>query len=33
MKNDLIMANKNRDMIPWIVVYAHYPIYCAEEGD
>lgn len=32
MRNDLIIANKNRDNVPWIVVYAHYPIYCSEKG-
>ncbi|CAK72337.1 unnamed protein product (macronuclear) [Paramecium tetraurelia] len=29
MRNDLIQANYNREKVPWIIVYTHYPIYCA----
>ncbi|CAK71249.1 unnamed protein product (macronuclear) [Paramecium tetraurelia] len=29
MRNDLIHANYNRDKVPWIIVYTHYPIYCS----
>ncbi|CAD8050031.1 unnamed protein product [Paramecium sonneborni] len=28
MRNDLILANQNRERVPWIIVYTHYPIYC-----
>ncbi|CAD8101777.1 unnamed protein product [Paramecium sonneborni] len=27
-KNDLIQAVQNRQEVPWIVVFTHYPIYC-----
>jgi len=29
MRNDLIQANYNREKVPWIIVYTHYPIYCS----
>ena len=27
LRNDLLKANKNRDTIPWIIVYGHRPMY------
>ena len=27
LENDLIKANKNRNIIPWIIVYGHRPLY------
>ncbi|CAD8199639.1 unnamed protein product [Paramecium pentaurelia] len=27
-RNDLITAVQNREEVPWIVVFTHYPIYC-----
>lgn len=33
MRNDLKHANDNRNNIPWIIVYTHYPIYCSEDKD
>jgi len=27
--NDLIQANKNREKVPWIIMYGHRPMYCS----
>ena len=29
---DLAAAAKNRESVPWVVVYAHYPMYCSQDS-
>jgi hypothetical protein len=33
IENDLIAANKNRHLRPWIFAYAHRPMYCSDADD
>ena len=33
VEQDLIQANKNRTLAPWIVVYGHKPLYCSSVPD
>ena len=28
LKDDLAKANKNRDAVPWVVAFSHFPLYC-----
>ena len=29
LAEDLAAANANRDTVPWVVAFSHYPFYCS----
>jgi hypothetical protein len=31
LEADLILANKNRAVVPWIVIFGHKPMYCTDD--
>ena len=33
LESDLEVANKNRALQPWLIVFAHRPMYCTTDTD